>query len=134
MALGDTKPDAPPLIPQLQLVDQKRKIVRRMRRKDERIMQEHLKKKMTEHHLQHLEDLKVQHEQMLANLDAPIVYELERNDTGGLLWLPDGMGVIIQDNYFCRMTDPITGMDRVFGLSPMEVDTYYEDADEATPS
>jgi len=130
MAIGDTKgdyTDVPPLIPQLQLKDHPRKIVRRMRRKDERLMNDHIRKQMQEHHEKHIEELKQRHKEVMDNLPEPIVYELEQNDTGGLLWLPDGMGVIIQDNYFCRTTDPVTGMERIFGLSPAEVEGYYED-------
>jgi len=126
MAIGDYK-DVPPLIPQLKIVDHPRKVVRRVRRKDERMHNEHIRKQLTEHHLAHLEDLKQKHQEMLDNLPDPIVYELELNDTGGLLWLPDGMGVIIQDNYFCRSVDPVTGIERIFGVSPMEVEGYYED-------
>jgi|SRR5215831_5211460 len=125
--------DIPPLIPHIDLVNLPRKIVRRMRRKDERIMYEHLEKELTKHHEAHIEDLKRQHKAMLASRDKPPVYELELNDTEGLIWLPDGKSVIIQGNYFCRMTDPITGMDRIFGLSPDEIEGYYED-DEDQPS
>jgi hypothetical protein len=135
MAVGDTKDytDIPPLIPQIPLGDVERKIVRRVRRKDERLHNEHIRKQLTEHHLAHLEELKQRHAEMLANLAKPVVYELEVNDTGGLLHLPNGVGVIIQDNYYCRAIDPVTGMERVFGLSPEEVENYYEDhTDEIT--
>jgi len=129
-----TETDLPPLIPQIELGKVEKKIVRRVRRRDERLHNEAIRKKLQEHHEAYLEAVKQQHLDMLANIEKPIVYEIEVNDTGGLIQLPLGGAVIIQDHYYCRYTDPVTGMERIFGLSPEELEHYYEDDNETPPS
>lgn len=117
-----------PLVGRFELPKKKR-VVRRVRRKDERLHNEAIAKKLTEHHEAYIEQVKKDHIAMLANRDKPQVYEVEINDTGGLIELPGGM-VIIQDNYYVRTVDPNTGIPRLFAMSPAELENYYEDADE----
>lgn len=119
-----------PLVGKFQLPKKKR-VVRRVRRKDERLHNEHIAKQLQAHHDAHIAQLKKDHTRMLATRSAPNVYEVEINDTGGLIELPGGM-VIIQDNYYVRTVDPTTGMERLFGLSPEELENYYEDVDDSS--
>lgn len=117
-----------PLVPKFELPKKKR-VVRRVRRRDERLHNEHIAKKLQEHHEAYVEQVKRDHVAMLAAREKPQVYEVEINDTGGLIELPGG-AVIIQGNYYVRTTDPATGIPRLFGMSPEELENYYEDADE----